>query len=924
MLVSLFYSPSKVHRYDKNDRFFSRLRTCNQKFVDRNRFMLDVCYAHCAFADTAVYAVLYVVNISRFSTTIPLCALPSIRTVAANCSAIPTPFHLHSTHCSSLQLTNFAIPSPQFTRPLYSLLCLCDSFSWRQTCSSRIPQYHPPTLSLKKQCESTTLFVSSFFLRFLIELNALTKTIRSNSSLRDQSLHQQKSSAANKIRAALNQHIQVSSQLQPQISTHQCRASHSYLLLHGGPAAFKLEQHRVTDDDLRHLAQALHAVPKILKPHKSKILLPSVEPPPPFAAWVPVRTNYSVTTPAHAYIPYLGDTPELEQKSLKAFYLMRDQEKRDSAFDLSSDGEIDDEGLFTPSQSMLDPFAFFDDAQFMLEPLQSRVAQRHAVLNIVTKYGSHQHVLTALKTALDMPQVRYVTAVYEVARRRDLERKALAQGVDRMKRYAADVKKASVYPDRVRTTVPQLTFAEGPLHHFCFACQTYVCDLHDTMRPVPRVAISDESQRARISDLDTGLAVPCSSACFLLPAYERIPEEFEQDGEWSEDDERILREAFLLYRNDPCNLSILVGSKSCVSVHLKLQVFKDNTSEWVKWVRDVKKGHDAIVAWSDRLWFVQRKVSENESSSESSEGDSTTANRSRSNGFTAQKKKKRTTKRTSRSSRTARKSTAANEGEDFHDLGNALFIPCNHEGACSESNCSCHRRARTCTSSCACNGMRFAYSISANRIVRKGVECQNTPVGCECVGGICDPETCGCYVDNESTCNPDVCPCDSELSVSDIGVRERKCKNCDILRHKRTFMGRSHEEGVGLFAGEHFEKGDLIGVYLGAQLPHSIADGVNAVGDVTERTFAFDVRDVTIDGRTLGAKIKFANHGEAPSSRNCKAEDVWVNGHGYLRIRATKAVSPGDEFLFNYSLNGKDDPTWLLEKRKALLSTTKV
>lgn len=597
---------------------------------------------------------------------------------------------------------------------------------------------------------------------------------------------------------------------------------------------------------------------------------------------------------------------------------MRDQEKRDSAFDLSSDGEIDDDGLFMQSQPMPDPFAFFGDTRLMLEPSRRRIAQRHAVLNIVTKYGNHQHVLVALKTALGMPQVRYVKAVYEVARRRDLERKALVQRVERTKRYAADVRKASVYPDRVHTVAPRLTFAKGPLHHFCFACQMYVCDLHDTMRPVPRDAIPDESQRARISDLDTGLAVPCSSACYLLPAYERVPGASEQDSEWDEDDEIILREAFMLYQHDPCNLSILVGSKSCVSVHLKLQMFEDNCSEWMKWSRDAKREHDALVAWSDSLWFVQRKVSEKDSSSESSEGDLATANRSRNSNFSERRKKKKKRKRGLRNSRTARKSIAAAEGEEFHDLGNALFIPCNHEGACSKDNCSCHKRSRTCTSSCACNGMRFAHSISANRIVRKGVECQNTPVGCECVGGICDPETCGCYVDNESTCNPDVCPCDSDLSVSDIGVRERKCKNCDILRHKKAFMGRSQEEGMGLFAGEHFEKGDLIGVYLGAQLPLSIADGVNAVGDVTERTFAFDVRDVTIDGRTLGAKIKFANHGEAPNVRNCKAEDVWVNGHGYLRIRATKAVSPGEEFLFNYSLNGKDDPTWLVEKRKTL------
>lgn len=565
---------------------------------------------------------------------------------------------------------------------------------------------------------------------------------------------------------------------------------------------------------------------------------------------------------------------------------------------------------------MSDPRALHNYNGLVLDPLRSRAAQRYAIRHIVTKYGSHPHVFAALTAAFDMPHIQHTNAVYEVARRRHLEQEHLAKRVDRLTKINADLKKAAVYPHRARDVVPRLTVAEGSLRHFCFVCQTYVCDLHDTIRPVPRLAIRDDSQLARISDLATGLAVPCSSACYLLPVCERLLDESERDARWEQADERILQEAFMLYRHDPCNLSILIGSKSCFSVHLKLQTLEHNCPEWMKRASDIVREYTTLVAWSDRIWFAQRKVVKNDSSSESSDGDLTHTSRVK---RASSVKRRGNKKRNSKNSRTVRKSTATAEKEDTPNLGNALFIPCNHDGACSENNCWCHRRSRTCMSSCACNGMRFTHSVSADGIVRTGVECQNTPVGCACVGGTCDPETCGCYTDNESTCNPDVCPCDSALSVSEIGVRTRKCKNCDILRHKRTFIGRSQEEGMGLFAGEYFEKGDLIGVYLGALLPFSIADGVNAVGHVTERTFAFDVRDVTIDGRTLGTKIKFANHGEAPNSRNCKAEDVWVNGHGYLRIRTTRAVSPGEEFLFNYSLNGNSDPTWLVEKRKALL-----
>lgn len=671
-------------------------------------------------------------------------------------------------------------------------------------------------------------------------------------------------------------------------------------------------------DQLSQLAyKSLHSIPKLPSNHVIKLTSKSTIPP--YTSWVPVQGNIAVHSPAEAYLPYTGDIKDVsDAAALEAFNLMRSQERNDSAFDLLSDGEPYEDGLFKPDDNTLHSYYFppkYKNSR-ILDDKRHRAAQRYAALNVIDKYGQNITTLNALRTALQIHQKYRVEAIIKLAKERRAETTQKQLRIQNSQHHAAQIATASAYPYLSNISPRVFSYARAPLQYFCFTCHKFMCDLHDCMRPIPRKKILDPVLERRAKEIQEGDAAPCSSYCYLLPIESRRvddPETSQWLPDWDEDDEGSLREALLLYGRDPCNLATLIGTKSCIDVHRKLGSSYPQLFGWLKAAEDLDKHHATTIEWGDQIW---KQMEDKTTVEESSSSDSVTK-KTKSHAKSKKKKNRRGPK--PYTPRTIRKTTGLEpiEEEPF-DLGEANFIPCNHEGPCTLENCRCKQKSRCCLATCACNTSRYCYCSLTDSIKREGADCENTSIGCNCPGGACEPETCQCYVANESTCSSDVCSCDCRLPSDTVGVRERKCKNFDIFRHKRTYMGRSHVEGFGLFAGEHFEKGDLVGVYRGAQLPFSIADGVNAISHVTERTFAFDVRDVTVDGRTLGAKMKFANHGEPAETRNCKPEDVWVKGHAYLRVVTTRGVNPGEEFLFDYNLNGKKDPSWLIKEREAV------
>lgn len=635
----------------------------------------------------------------------------------------------------------------------------------------------------------------------------------------------------------------------------------------------------------------------------------------PYTAWFPVRGNFSIKTPAEKYLPFLGDSDKERKRASRAFRIMEKEEGKKCAFDLPSDGEIDEEsGLFIPEDSVAEMFKMESLGQ-----IRARAAQRHALLAIIERYGDKIIVLEALREALDMPDNRYVMAALDVAKKRLTESQKNLATLQRSRHKARQLRMAIVnsgshsWSSRL-TNVQEggcSSFVQRALKHFCHFCHRFACELHEECRPrpIPQVPLDDESRKARLSDLGFGTAKECSLRCHMVKQSEQSPFDPREADPWNEEETQLLYEAVRLFHKDPCSISIMVGTRCCREVSERMSLPQEK--KWIKNATNVSKAHHHLVLRSehdfldvnDEVFAVRAKNLQEK-------------NRSKNQAKTQVRRK-------GRSVQVPRKSSVPRENPD-EDQALWTFQPCSHSGSCSAENCTCVTENRHCESFCACNGERYTFSPGAETIVQKGVRCKNRATCCECPGGKCDPTDCYCYAELGKTCSPEGCACDSGIGPWEISLSERKCKNSEIFRHKRTFVGCSKEAGFGLFAGERFEKGDNIGVYVGAQLPAEIVDGTGAVGDAIGITYAFDIANVTIDGTRLGTKVRFINHRDEGESPNCKSSEVQLQGHWYNRLTTLRTVEPGEEFFFDYKIvdpNGRTDctysmPSWLEAKRK--------
>ena len=143
--------------------------------------------------------------------------------------------------------------------------------------------------------------------------------------------------------------------------------------------------------------------------------------------------------------------------------------------------------------------------------------------------------------------------------------------------------------------------------------------------------------------------------------------------------------------------------------------------------------------------------------------------------------------------------------------------------------------------------------------------------------------------------------------------QKRRCRNIPItcVKHKRTFMGQSDVYGFGLFAGERFEEGDLVGIYSGQLIDARLADMIGRLYDATDRTYIFNVTEsLVIDGGLLGSKAKFCNHTKPGAKENCASSSlVRVRGDAYVALFCKRAVKTGEEFLLGYRFTG-EVPAW--------------
>ncbi|CDF40728.1 unnamed protein product [Chondrus crispus] len=580
---------------------------------------------------------------------------------------------------------------------------------------------------------------------------------------------------------------------------------------------------------------------------------------------------------------------------------------------MPSDGEVDEVSGFFAPRGFVDEMSRNDT----LADVRNRAAARHVVMRIIPKYGEGIKTVNSVRDALKLPDIKTVMAHFKLAERRFVEERKQ----EKLKK-CTEIKTAAL--DRVlrhpnkSDRHPRNTPTLNSLIHFCFTCQEFICDLHEEHRPIPILPIPDECQRIRLLDMGFGSHKPCSQSCFATKGIDRCPLVAHEQQQWDDDEVELLFEALRLFERDPCSLALVVGSRTCREVARKLHTDKGH--------RRMQGAFEALKASGrtkehqqlrEHFQLMVNALEDPQDDCASSEGDDEIllANYKRSR----RQRRGRSERNKKGNSQTARKSTLS----VMENSENWFSRPCSHVGECTDT-CPCVKTQTQCESSCACNAKRFSVSENFNRITSVGNVCRNGAGFCRCVGGMCDPEECPCSTTLEKTCDPQRCHCDCGLGPWDRPIGERTCRNLQVFAHKKTFVGRSQEAGFGLFAGELFKKGDLVGVYAGALLPAEIVDGRSAVGDLSNKMYTFDIRNATVDGTTLGAKVRFINHKEAWEAPNCQASEIRVRRHRHHRLTASRTVHPGEEFFFDYKIvdpGTRDDcayslPPWLEERRR--------
>lgn len=766
-------------------------------------------------------------------------------------------------------------------------------------------QYHDsPSLMLTLFCHALTFSFTSIFRAMPVFLTDPRR------ALKREFLQQQASNSHQTILAALAQQREFNLEEYPS-QEDWVKLSDASLdqetRTNGGPSKKSPELSNDTGGCSKCL-QRLWAIPRRLDARASPVIIPLVEQVPPYTAWVPVYKNFLIKTPAETYLPFLGNRDTDAELSHKALEIMEKEERKKTAFELPSDGEVDDKsGFFIPR-------GFFNEMVRIEEvcDIRERAAARHVTLQLVRKYGSGPTILNSLKRALKLPDTQVVIATFNLAEKRFVEGRKQEQIVKRSKRRKNELEDAMLYPQWPPRSVYKATTLKA-LFHFCFVCQEFACDLHEDHRPVPVLPISDESLRARLQDIGFEPPKPCSQSCYAAREIDRSPVEPREREPWNSDELQLFCEAVRLFRKDPCSISTIIGSRNCREVKKKLDL--EGEKRWLQDAIDPRKEHEKT---RRQVELMISALDAPEDGDSFSDGDD--------EALSVKAKKLRKL----RSSRKRRKEngkggmprkTSVSPAEE--SLGQWSSRPCNHVGDCTET-CPCVVNGDLCESFCACNGERSTYSERFERITVIGSRCRNRVDFCQCPGGKCDPIECACSAELGKTCDPERCHCDSGVGPWEVSLTDRKCKNSQVFTHKITRFGRSDEAGFGLFAGEKFEKGDLIGPYIGALLPAEIVDGRNAVGGLTSKMYTFDIRNVTVDGTTLGAKVRFINHKEDWESPNCLASEVRSRGHWFQRLTAARAVEPGEEFFFDYKIvdpSTRDDcayslPPWLEERRR--------
>ncbi|CDF40725.1 unnamed protein product [Chondrus crispus] len=607
-----------------------------------------------------------------------------------------------------------------------------------------------------------------------------------------------------------------------------------------------------------------------------RVKMPETASVPKYDTWIPVRDNYWAGKQLHVepYMPFLGDQDDDCELAFEVYEDMADDAGQQ--LDLS-DGEVGKDGRFSLPKDDIERCTYYSMAQ-----ARWREGCRQSILAVLDKFKGKkfdESVWRVLATALGVKETGRIKAIARVAKDRRHEKRSESARQKKEKEMSRAVAEAKSIPVEDDMPLEEDWSARiNPLKAFCFTCHCFPCPQHADVDVEPVLPIEDLAASAREKQLVTEKALPCSKHCWLA-----VPEDtdIDFDQNWSPQEIVLLREGVPMFGMDPCSLSVILGSRTCIEVSMKLD---DNieTDIALHEIQKARKPH--------RVDANKRK--------QISSQDKDNKNNNKISAKTVVEKET---------------DTACAVDQDF--------VPCHHNGPCTTESCTCVKKGMFCETTCGCNAGRYGEGGQTGGIVwiepraeslgnSSARVCRNRHFGCACEEGSCHDSLCPCW-DQNRACSPDFCGCDCTLLPGQISLSKRKCRNvpASIAKHKKTFVGTSPVHGFGLFAGERFEAGDLVGAYSGQLIDTRLADMIGRLYDATDRTYIFNVTEsLVIDGGLLGSKAKFCNHTKPGDKENCASKLVRVRGDAYVALFTKRVVEPGEEFLFDYRFTGEVPP----------------
>lgn len=628
---------------------------------------------------------------------------------------------------------------------------------------------------------------------------------------------------------------------------------------------------------------------------KDEINMPFIDNVPVYDAWVPVRTNFWVgkDMELEPYMPYFGDDTEGRTKAFDLFKDMAQDAKQENQL---SDGEVDGKGeLIEPP----DEEAWIEYES--LSQVRWRAACRASIMRVFDIYDeSVPHVLDGLSAGLEIEDKARLKAVIRVAQSRREEKQDEVEGRKQRAVLLAEVRNAMKNPEVDKEVRKEGSWTSAALTNFCFTCQVFHCRQHEGRDVEPMIPIADPWVDSRLKKLRVDDATACSTKCFLVKDLQdkaNRPKTAHELTPWTPEEIMVLREATAVFKKDPCSLATIVGTRSCQEIVDKWKSEPMEEAIMRRTIADAEKKRTVNLRLrSQRMADVPPK--DNESDVEDIDV-----------GFGSKKKKK--SKKSSQSTKKAAhkrvdSTEEPNENEDF--------LPCYHSGPCTFDSCTCVKRNLGCESTCCCNCARYGIGLNGQGIARyaHASPCGNLSSGCACKTGHCNTDKCPCWQNNQA-CNPDICEhCDCKILPSQLSSGRRQCRNVavSVARHKRTYVGKSPVHGYGLFAGDHFEQGDLVGIYGGQLLDTRLADMVGRLYDAKDHTFFFDITEtIVIDGGVLGMKTKFCNHTHGGNpDENVHSKMIRVRGEAHIALFTKRPVKPGEELKFDYKFQSVVPP----------------